>query len=137
MDMNAAFPSENLKAADLSGNERTLTIDKVTIEMIGDDQRPVVHFQGEAQRLVLNKTNSNTIIGMHGAESDHWTGRQITLFPTYTDFGGKQVACIRVKPVVPQHVDPNPPIPTSAPPTPDQVQGLDNEALSDSDIPFN
>ncbi len=99
MDMNAAFPSENLKAADLQGQEATLTIERVTIETIGDDRRPVVHFQGMPQRLVLNKTNSNTICEIHGAESDYWTGRQITLYSTFTDYQGKQVACIRVKPV--------------------------------------
>lgn len=98
MDINAAFPSDNLKAADLGGQELPLVISHLTMEKFGDDVRPVVHFQGMQQRLVLNKTNSNTIASMYGPETDHWSGRQITLYPAWTDYQGKQVACIRVKP---------------------------------------
>lgn len=97
MDMNAAFPTQNITAADLGGRELSLMISHVAMETIGTDTKPVVHFQGMQQRLVLNKINSTTISEMYGTESDAWTGKQITLYPAWTDYQGKQVPCIRIE----------------------------------------
>jgi len=100
MDMNAAFPSKYVKAADLQGKDVTAIVNLVQKEkMQNGDELPVVYFKGKEKGLVLNKTNANTIIGiMGGANTDAWTGKPITLFPTQTDFQGKIVDCIRIRP---------------------------------------
>lgn len=99
MKIGAAFPGQYLKAADLQGRRVQVTIEKVEMEDIGGDQKPVVHFKGKDRGLVLNKTNANAIWGLTGNDdTDDWTGVAITLFPSKTDFQGKRVDCIRVDP---------------------------------------
>lgn len=97
MDINAAFPSDHLKASDLQGREVNVTISHVEMKDIGGDPKPVVYFIGKEKGLVLNKTNASAISQMHGHETDMWVDRPITLFPSQTDFQGKIVPCIRVK----------------------------------------
>ena len=97
MDINAAFPSSYLKAADLQGKDVKLTIDAVAWESINDEQKPVLYFMGKKLGLVLNKTNASAISDQLGFETDNWHNKIITIFPTQTDFQGKTVACIRVR----------------------------------------
>lgn len=97
MDINGAFPSDHLKAADLQGREVTVTISHVDMKDIGGDAKPVVYFIGKEKGLVLNKTNANAIASMYGYETDMWPDAKIILFPSQTDFQGKIVPCIRVK----------------------------------------
>ena len=99
MHINKLFPGKYLTAADLDGEDATLTIDKVRIEEIGHhgDEKPTLSFVGETKRLILNKVNSKAIAELYGAETDGWHGKEITLFGTQTDFEGKQVDCIRTK----------------------------------------
>ena len=50
----------------------------------------------------MNVTNSHRIaINLGTDEMDDWAGRSITIYPTMTEFGGKQVDCIRVKEEMP------------------------------------
>lgn len=100
MKMSEAFPSKWLTAADLNNKEHVLTIQDVQMQEVGSnpvDNCPCVYFQGAAKALVLNKTNGNTIVGQHGDDTTGWVGKQITIYPTQTEFGGKMVPCIRVK----------------------------------------
>ena len=97
MNIQGAFPSQFLKAADLQGRRATVTIAGVTMEDIGSDTKPVLHFQGKDKGLVLNKTNANMITEIVGSdETDDWKGKRVTLYPTKTDFQGKRVDAIRI-----------------------------------------
>lgn len=98
MNINASFPSQYLKAADLNGQRVTVTMSHVKTEKIGEDERPVLYFQGKEKGLVLNKTNANSIAIGYGFETDDWTGQRIELFSMDVDFQGKMVEAIRVKP---------------------------------------
>jgi len=97
MDINKAFPSKYLRACDLNDQDQVMEIAVVQLEDVGDEQKPVVYFHGWEQGLVLNKTNANTIVDLHGHETDNWPTKKIALFPTQTEYGGKQVECIRVR----------------------------------------
>lgn len=97
MDVNSAFPSKFLKAADLQGRKVRAVISQVEMDKIGDDTRMVAYFQGKEKGLVVNKTNANTIADMFGPETDDWAGREIVLFPTRVDYQGKRVDAIRVE----------------------------------------
>jgi len=101
MNIDAAFPSKYLKAADLGDSDRTVTIAKIDIEDIGkgkeQELKPVLYFNETKKGLVLNKTNSKTIKSLHGPETDAWVGKQITLFTTEVDFAGDQILAIRVR----------------------------------------
>jgi hypothetical protein len=52
------------------------------------EEKPVVSFRETDKTFVLNKTNSNTIAGLYGNETDQWVGKQIVLFPTEVEFQG-------------------------------------------------
>lgn len=129
MNINEAFPSKYLAAADLKGVAVTLVMAHVTMEKIREDARPVLYFQGKEKGMVLNKTNGRTISQIYGGETEHWAGKSIRLFPTETDYQGKRVPCIRVgvptKPrpedVPPGNVD----MADGDAPTPGEIDGED------------
>jgi len=108
MDMNQAFPSDYLKASDLKGADITVTMDRVEMHELGSEEKPILYFKGTDKGLVLNKTNTRTIMDIYGPESQEWAGNKIVLFPTQTDFQGRQVQCIRVKIAVTQVKQPAP-----------------------------
>ena len=113
MKIGAAFPGQYLKAADLQGKRIRVVIDKVEMEDIGGETKPVLHFRGKSRGVVLNKTNANAIWGINGSDdTDDWPGTEIVLFPSKTDFQGKRVDCIRIDPPERQ------PAPKAAPPPP-------------------
>lgn len=97
MKIGTAFPSDYLRAGDLNGKAVRVTIESVTVEKIGDDQKPVLHFVGKDKTLVLNKTNANRIVEATGSdETDDWEGWSIVLYPCKVDYQGKRVDAIRV-----------------------------------------
>jgi len=97
MKVSVLFPSNYLRAADLNGQDVTVTIDKISHEDIGDDNKPVVYFRGKKKGLVLNKTNANNIAIACGDDTEDWIGQEITLYPTVVDFQGRSVEAIRVR----------------------------------------
>lgn len=126
MKIGSAFPGQYLKAADLQGKRVQVVIERVVMEDIGGDQKPVAHFKGKDRGLVLNKTNANAIWGITGSDdTDDWSDVAITLFPSKTDFQGKRVDCIRIDPpdTVPQK-------PSRKPDPPAEYQS------DDEDVPF-
>lgn len=97
MKVSQAFPSNYLKASDLQGRQPQVTISGYKMETIGDDQKPVVYFQGKEKGLVLNKTNANNIAAAYGDDMDDWQGKSVVLFSAWVDFQGKSVEAIRVR----------------------------------------
>lgn len=124
MNINGAFPSNYLKAADLNGRRALVTISHVKMEDIGDDHKPVLYFQGKEKGMVLNRTNANMITELTGEEeTDKWSGKAIVLFSTKVDFQGRRVDAIRVdRPAAGQ-------VPAPPPPPPVTTSELD-------DVPF-
>lgn len=100
MKANDIFSSKYLNASDLRGRDVTVTIDRVEVEKMPNsgEKKPALYFRGKDKGLLVNKTNFNTIAEVLGADdTDDWEGKQITLYPTETDFQGKMVDCIRVR----------------------------------------
>ena len=98
MNINEAFPSSYLKAADLQGREATVRIDRLEFEKVGDDTKPVLYFQGKDRGIVLNKTNATNISTAYTQETSNWIGKSVTLFSAWVDFQGKSVEAIRIRP---------------------------------------
>jgi hypothetical protein len=119
MKIGAAFPGQYLKAADLQGKRVRVVIDKVEMEDIGGETKPVLHFRGKNRGVVLNKTNANAIWGINGSDdTDDWPGTEIVLFPSKTEFQGKRVDCIRIDPADQPAPKPKP-VPEPQPEDPD------------------
>lgn len=109
MDINAAFPSNYLKSADLQGRVAKLKISDVRSEMIGSDQKLVMFFQGKERGMVLNKTNARTIADVYGNDTDQWQGGEIEVFSMKVDFQGRMVDGLRVRvPPPPRQAAPRP-----------------------------
>lgn len=104
MRMSNAFPSKYLRAADLDGRQVTVSIDRVVMEDVGDDDaKPVLYFVGKEKGVVLNKTNASNISLIYGDETDDWHGKPVTLYEAMVDFQGRSVAAIRIKGPPRQH----------------------------------
>lgn len=93
------FPSRYLKAADLKGQRRILTLSKIASEEVGraKERKPIVYFQKCTKGMVLNKTNANKIAEVVGSKNiADWPGKQVVLYPTMVDLSGNLVEGIRV-----------------------------------------
>jgi len=105
MDYRTMFDSEYLGAWDLP-RDATVTIAGVKAgQLVGEKGRtakkPIITFAGKQKAFAANKTNCRTIAAMYGTDTRQWVGKRITLYATTTEFGGKQMDCIRVRPQVP------------------------------------
>ena len=99
MNINDAYPSKYLKAADLQGRSVVVTIERVDIDKMTDGKtKPVVYFHHKEKGLVLNKTNSKKIAATYGDDTDYWSGGKIELYPCEVEFQGDTVDAIRVRP---------------------------------------
>lgn len=96
MNIEEAFPSKYLKAADLKGNKITVKMDRVEAETVGDDSKVILYFQGKDKGLVLNVTNKNMIVDLYGPETDDWIGQPIVLYEAMVQYQSKMVPAIRV-----------------------------------------
>ena len=101
MKINSLFKTNYIKADDLAGERKRLTIADVEVVTMGEgkDQmkKPVLRFDETDQGLVLNKTNANVLREKFGDDTDAWIGQTILLCPDETDFSGKRVPCIRIR----------------------------------------
>lgn len=97
MKISEEFPSKYLKASDLQDRDVRVTMGNVEKEKLGDDMKLVLYFKGKEKGLVLNKTNSNSIVDAYGDDTDDWFGHDIILFSVMTDFQGKVGPAIRVR----------------------------------------
>jgi hypothetical protein len=102
-DFRTMYDRDFIFHYDLGGRDVTVTIDHVKQgELTGTggkkSKKPVVYFEGKDRGLAICKTNGNTIASLYGADVREWKGKRITLYPTKTMFGGKEVDCIRIRP---------------------------------------
>ena len=119
MLVSTLFPSNYVKAADLGGKPRIMTIRTCEEENLGQgadkESKPVLYFHKAQKGLVLNKTNAMTIVEAYGDETVAWVGRPVEVFPTMVEYKGKSVDGIRLR--IPQ-VTPPPAAPSAAVPPP-------------------
>ncbi len=95
MNINDAFTSTYLKAADLKGGSKQAIISGFT----NDDkiEKPIVLFQNATKGWVLNKTNALTIAASYGDDMELWIGHPVELFSAMVPFEGKNVEAIRCR----------------------------------------
>lgn len=133
MRVSDAFPSQYLKSADLQGRTVKVTIDRYTIEDVGDDRKPVIYFVGKEKGLVLNKTNASEIAFAHGDDMDDWGGKEIELFSMMVSFQGKNMPGLRVRAIRSSNSAPAPARHVDAPLPAHVTQG---PPILDDEIPF-
>ncbi len=95
MDMTkyAESQSKDLKAADFIGKNLKVRIALVTIQHFdATDQHPAqdkprLTFVGKEKGLILNSTNTQTLVRAYGADSDAWVQHEVGL--TTKDYSDK------------------------------------------------
>jgi hypothetical protein len=97
MRISEQFSGSYLKASDLP-QPKVFTIAGCGQATMPDGTtKPALHFAGETQSLVLNKTNAFCLAEWFGDDTNGWTNRQVELFSTQTSFSGRMVPAIRVR----------------------------------------
>ena len=110
--IDAMMPSKFLKTEILEEvlkndgvTEKAVTIARIVLENTGTDekpeQKPVMHFVGGKQGLIINQTNAAMLKTIFGTgEIDVWLGQRIKLWvdPSVT-YMGKPSPGIRVRPM--------------------------------------
>ena len=111
MDMNSAFPSKYLRACDVAAAPIKGRIESVYMDKVGDGEKPILMFManGEEQKVVLNRINTDILIQAYGSESENWRGQLVKAYKDRTQFQGKMVDCIRLKTPPQQEQPPAPP----------------------------
>lgn len=86
--MDAALLTQSiyLKSAEFQGKDVTLTIDRIVLEELEDNQgrqktKGVIWFKETRKGWVLNRTNVQCMVAIFGKETDHWRAKRVTLFP--------------------------------------------------------
>jgi hypothetical protein len=94
MSKYATSDSKDLKAADFIGKNLKVVVSNVSVrkyEATEDkpaNEKPVLSFEGKEKGLVLNATNTKTLIKAYGEFSEDWLGHEIGLtVADYTDKG--------------------------------------------------
>jgi hypothetical protein len=94
------FPSNFLKAADLGGQPRQVTIEGISAETLNDGSvKPALSLVGATKKLILNRTNATALAQSLGPDFNAWAGKQITLFSVPVNFQGTLTDAIRVQAV--------------------------------------
>ena len=98
MNIEKAFPSAYLKAADLQGKKPKVAIARVEMATFeGEGEKPVVYFTGKDSGLVLNKTRALALGAAFGPETDNWHGKTIRLGTVKVSMNGSIVDSITVE----------------------------------------
>lgn len=104
MDAALLHPSRFLHSQEFKGKDVTLTITKIDLEELEDENQKkkmkgVISFGESPKLLVINRTNSDCLKGMFGRETDAWVGKRITFYPApfFNNFTKEHTTCIRVR----------------------------------------
>jgi hypothetical protein len=95
--------NSNITAKKLADNKELqlpLVIEKVEVDKIGENEKLVLIFTSVDDRLILNKTNLNTMIKAKGADTNKWDGSQVTLELVNTTFNGNATKGVLITKVV-------------------------------------
>ena len=106
MKIGELYSGGYMKREHLNGADRTFQIAAIEVmefdkDAGGKERKAVLEFESEHNKLVLCKTNAETIAAMYGEDTGGWIGKLITLYddPTIM-FGSRKVGGIRIRPTV-------------------------------------
>ncbi|MBU1067022.1 hypothetical protein KKE60_04515 [Patescibacteria group bacterium] len=100
-NINDVFPSKFLVAKDvLRADTKTMpvTVLKIEVEKIGEEDKLVAYFKEIDKPFVLNKTNATAIAQIaHSDESDKWPGAKLLLYVAKVQYQGSMVDAVRIE----------------------------------------
>ncbi len=97
MHVDQLHPSRFIKSTDCEPPLRA-EIDRVVLEEVGEDRKPVLYLKGITKVHVLPRINTKKITQLTGSkDTDDWSGTIIELYATTCEFRGDEVDCIRIR----------------------------------------
>jgi len=106
MKIDKMFPRKYATGSDLEGPV-TLSIARVQPEKMRptpqspEVQKWVIYFNGAQKGVVLSRTLAEQIsLAVGSDDTDHWIGREVTLYPQSVMVAGKERIAIRAKEAV-------------------------------------
>jgi len=109
-DVRSFFEQKYLGAWDVEGKkEVVLVIDRCEggiIKGVGgkESKAPILYFRNvtdKAKGMILNKTNTKTMIKLYGKFVEDWPGKRISVYAGRTNMAGEDVDCLRIRPTEP------------------------------------
>lgn len=102
MHYRVMFRGEYISASEFGDKQPTLTIGSVRLVKIDQEdgrqrERGVVTFRETERGWVLNRTNSECLAAMFGADTESWIGKRVTLYSTLVKLKGASELGIRIK----------------------------------------
>jgi hypothetical protein len=106
MKASDIYGSKYLCSADLNRKPLTAIIEDVDSDEFQDENKKdktklVLQLAEVPKRLIVNKTNAESLIEALGDDTDCWVGAEVTLYVTKEMYSGKKVDAIRIKSAVP------------------------------------
>ena len=101
MDVSQFLGGAYFSQVDLAQPIQLMTIGKVDQQLVGQgqqaDQRICVTFNEFPQKpLALNKTNLTRVAELYSVQAEIWTGKQLQVYRSTTNFQGANKLCVRV-----------------------------------------
>lgn len=98
LDYDLLFPGRFIKASEFKGFDVLVTISAIDLEDLpqekgGERVKGIISFEGKKKKLVLNRTNGESLKAMFGRDTGEWIGKKVTLYPAI--WNGDP--CIRVR----------------------------------------
>lgn len=92
-----------------NGKDMTLTIDKVTREVVittggKEEECTVAYFKENVKPMILNRTNSKMIQKIYNTPYiEQWRGKRITVYAATTKLAKEDVECLRIRQMKPEN----------------------------------
>jgi hypothetical protein len=100
--LSETFPSKTLSAIDIPDEGAIFTITGVVELQFEDGPKFRISLKETEKSFIANLTNSRTIGGLYGDDTDDWVGRRISIYATEVQYGSKMVPAIRVRSKAPK-----------------------------------
>ena len=96
-EFDSLYGGKYLKAEDIDEDFTSKIVD-VTTEAFENGSKAVLSLEGEDRRLVVNKTNAESLRAVFGKNLRDWIGKSIDVRRERAIFAGKSVPALRVYP---------------------------------------
>ena len=100
-DLSELYAGKYYKAADVENKPFKATISRVGIEKMQGDGRSkaVLYFEGRDRGVVLNGSRHDAVCQIAKSNnSDDWVGCEVVVCAGTTNYAGKRVGCVEIKP---------------------------------------
>lgn len=102
MRVDQIYPNTYLSASDIGNHKLQAVICEVGLVVLDGEQKLALSFEGKQKLMVLNRSNASAMAEVFGQETDGWLGKSVELYTIRTEFKGRPVDGLRLRPLPPE-----------------------------------